>query len=242
MRKEVTDSVRLPYLNDPAFWRRLMRKLMTDLRALEDADRRLLAKRPERLEIDFAAIDEKDATRTAELKEALRTAKAMPDGWFSWTTASKRKTEAITDARRILRAWQFAGRDKFTRAEFASIENKNRRRSRKIADFDARPDVREAKARLAAMPGVLAEAEGAGPDEYLYKALSPVVSDSGRIVRIHPEPAFDLLRVRAAKAAAMADVPGEVPAPEPVHTEKAGNDARPALDDGDILDALDALN
>ncbi|WP_342629993.1 hypothetical protein AAC691_10360 [Nguyenibacter vanlangensis] len=220
MGKEISDSVRLQYLNDAAFWRRLMRRLAADLREIESADKSLLAKRPVRTEVDFDAMEMKEAARTAELKEAVRRAKALPDGWFRWTKTSKAKVKAIAAARHDLRVWRATGRDKLMRSEFASVETMNRRRARKTAKFDERPDVRAAAARLAAMPGVLREVEGsAAADEALFAALAPVVRDDGRIVKISVGPAFDLLRGRAALLAAMM----EAAASEPEHTEKAGN-------------------
>ncbi|WP_323992879.1 hypothetical protein [Nguyenibacter sp. L1] len=220
MSKEISDSVRLTYLNDAAFWRRLMRKLSADLRDIESADKALLAKRPVRTEVDFDAISAKEEARTTELKEAVRKAKALPDGWFRWTKTSKNKELAIKAARHALRVWRATGRDRFMRSEFASVETMNRRRARKTAKFDARADVRAASARLAAMPGVLAEVDGAAKaDEALFAALAPVVRDDGRIIKIHIGPAFDLLRQRAVLLAAMMEASAEA---EPEHTEKAG--------------------
>lgn len=235
-------DVRLTYLNDPAFWRRLVRRLRDELREMDQADKALLARRPERVEFDFEAMNATQDARTAELKANVKAAKALPDGWFSWTSTSKRKAAAVQSAGHALRVWRHSGRDRFTQSEFAKYENRNRRIARKTADFDARPDVRAAAARTGAMPGVMAEAEGAGPDEALFAALAPVVTDGGRIVKIHIGPAFDLLRARAALLAAkMAeDEPGPVVAdgPSPEDMEKAGDD-RPSLDD--IYDSLDAL-
>jgi len=240
----VPENVRLNYLTDPMFWRRLMRRLMTDLREMERADRALLARRPEPVPFDFGAVSYAQEARTAELKAAVKSAKAMPDGWFAWTSTSKRKAAAVQAAKHDLRVWRHIGRDRFVRSEFARAESRNRRISRKTASFDARPDVMAARARAGAMAGVIAEAEGAGPDEALFAALAPVVTDSGKIVRIHVGPAFDLLRSRAALLAAK--VP-EDEAPEPAgpgvvdvaDMEKAGDDDRPSLDD--IYDSLDAL-
>jgi len=238
-----SENVRLNYLTDPAFWRRLMRRLRDDLREMGRADKTLLARRPECVEFDFGALTDAQDARTAELKAAVRTAKSLPDGWFGWTATSKRKAEAVARAKHDLRVWRHVGRDRFVRSEFSRVEGRNRRISRKTADFDARPDVQAAMARAGAMPGVMAEAESAGPDEALFAALSPVVTDAGRIVKIRIGPAFDLLRSRAALLAAK--VPEDEPAgpvvdvPVPEDMEKAGADDRPSMDD--IYDSLDAL-
>jgi len=243
----VPENIRLTYLNDPAFWRRLMRTLMTELREVDRTDRALLARRPEPAPLDFDTLNTAQDARTAELKAAIRSAKSLPDGWFAWTPTSKRKAEAVSKAKHDLRVWRHVGRDRFVRSEFARAENRNRRIARKTASFDAQPDVQAAKARVGAMAGVMQEAEGVGPDEALFAALSPVVTDSGRIVEIHIGPAFDLLRARAAIVAAK--VPEDEPEPAgpvvvnvpvPEDMEKAGADDRPSLDD--IYDSLDALN
>ncbi|WP_342627798.1 hypothetical protein AAC691_17140 [Nguyenibacter vanlangensis] len=224
MSKEISDSVRLTYLNDAAFWRRLMRRLSADLRDIESADRRLVAQRPVMTTFDYDAMSEKADARAAELKEAVRRAKSMPDGWFRWTKTSKAKVKAIAAARHDLRVWRATGRDRFMLSEFASVETSNRRRARKTAKFDERPDVRAAAARLAAMPGVLREVDGAAKaDEALFAALAPVVRDDGRIIKIHIGPAFDLLRQRAVLLAAMMEA--AEPEPEAVAETKreAGN-------------------
>jgi len=245
MSSPITENVRLDYLNDPAFWRRLMRRLRDELREMDRADRALLARRPEPVPFDFDALNTAQDARTAELKTAVKTAKALPDGWFKWTSTSKRKAEAVARAKHDLRVWRHTGRDRFVRSEFARVESRNRRIARKTASFDARPDVMAASARVGAIAGVMAEAEGATiPEKALFNALSPVVADNGRIVRINLETAFDLLRLRAAEVAS-AEEDGPEPAGQVVEVpnfedmKKASHDDQPSLDD--IYGSLDAL-
>ncbi|MBS1089497.1 hypothetical protein [Gluconobacter wancherniae] len=200
-------------------WRVLMEKLMDDFEKMGEADRRLLAARPQR----FDTRPGRDALqcalheRTADLKDARERAEAMPKGWFAWTTASKQRAAAIDKAASALKEWQGRGMIGFIQAEAAKMERTLRRQDRKIRDFDARSDVVQAVRRLADMPGVLRMLEGLAelkPDKELHAALAPVVAQDGELLRVNAEAGLALLRRRVAIAAAVQGAGGKTGGPK----------------------------
>lgn len=202
-------------------WRVLMERLMDDFQAMSEADRRLLAARPQR----FDTRPGRDALqltlreRTADLKETRSLAEGLPKGWFSWSRTSKRRAAAIDEATVALKEWQGLGAVKFIQAEAAKMERTMRRQERKIRDFDARPDVIQASRRLADMPGVMRMTEGLKelePDKELHAVLAPVVGQDGGLLRVNAEAGLALLRRRVAIAAAVSGAGGKTGGPKSV--------------------------
>jgi len=200
-------------------WRVLMERLMDDFRTQGEADRRLLAGRPQR----FDTRPGRDALqltlreRTADLKDARDRAEGLPKGWFSWTRTSKRRAAAIEEATAALAEWQGRGMVEFIQAEAAKMERVQRRQDKKIRDFDARPDVVQAVRRLDDLPGVLRMTEGLAelkPDKELHAALAPVVGQDGGLLRVNAGAGLALLRRRVAIAAAVQGAEGRSRGPK----------------------------
>jgi len=194
---------------------------MDDFRTQGEADRRLLAARPQR----FDTRPGRDALqcalreRTADLKDARDQAEGLPKGWFAWTRTFKKRAAAIEEAAAALKTWQGRGTIDFIQAEAAKLERAARRQERKIRDFDARPDVRQASRRLADMPSVMRMAEGLKelePDKELHAALRPMVGQDGGLLRIDAVAGLALLRRRVAIAAAVSGAVGTSGGPKAV--------------------------
>jgi len=200
-------------------WRVLMERLMDDFQAMSEADRRLLAARPQR----FDTRPGRDALqltlreRTADLQDARHRAEGLPKGWFSWSRTSKRRAAAIDKAASALKEWQGRGMIGFIQAEAAKMERVQRRQDKKIQDFGARPDVVQASRRVADMPGVMRMLEGLAelePDKELHAVLAPVVGQDGGLLRVNAEAGLALLRRRVAIAAAVQGAGGRSGGPK----------------------------
>lgn len=200
-------------------WRVLIERLMDDFQAMSEADRQLLAARPQR----FDTRPGRDALqcalreRTADLKEARDRAEGLPKGWFSWSRTARERKAAIDEATVALKAWQGQGMVKFIQAEAAKMERVQRRQERKIRDFDAKHDVTQAVRRLDDLPGVLRMLEGLKelePDKELHAVLAPVVAQDGTLLRINAPAGLALLRRRVAIAAAVQGAGGRSGGPK----------------------------